>query len=76
MFIMKAEIIMACGFLFVFRATAIYGTPAMFIDLLNHQKFALTNFSSIRTGMKYLFKCIRMNNEDYIIFSAVPCKLK
>eukprot|EP00111_Clytia_hemisphaerica_P006347 TCONS_00018396-protein len=31
--------------------TAIYGTPAMFIDMLNHPSFPNINFGSMRTGI-------------------------
>lgn len=33
------------------KCTSIYGTPAMFIDMLNHTDFSSIDFSSIRTGI-------------------------
>ncbi|RCN46728.1 AMP-binding enzyme [Ancylostoma caninum] len=36
---------------FDFRCTALYGTPTMFIDLLNHPEFCNYNFNSIRSGI-------------------------
>lgn len=33
------------------KCTAIYGTPAMFIDMLNHPTFSNINFDSMRTGI-------------------------
>ncbi|XP_065648359.1 medium-chain acyl-CoA ligase ACSF2, mitochondrial-like isoform X1 [Hydra vulgaris] len=33
------------------KCTAIYGTPVMFIDMLNHPEFKNYNFSSLRTGI-------------------------
>jgi fatty-acyl-CoA synthase len=33
------------------RATSLYGVPTMFIAMLNHDNFAGTDFSSLRTGV-------------------------
>ncbi|MGH9335660.1 MAG: AMP-binding protein, partial [Vicinamibacteria bacterium] len=33
------------------RATSLYGVPTMFIAMLNHEDFAKTRFSSLRTGV-------------------------
>ena len=40
---------------FHFRCTSIYGTPTMFIDMLNDPDFDKFDFSCLRTGRERVF---------------------
>lgn len=35
----------------MFRCTAMYGTPTMYIDMLNHPEYKNFDYSSIRSGI-------------------------
>lgn len=54
------------------RCTALYGTPTMFIDMLNHPEYHLYNYDSIRSGFIAgapcpITLCRRLVNEMHMV---------
>ena len=60
---------------FCFRCTSLYGTPTMFIDILDSPKFSDYNVSSLHTGISFnlpLYQIATLGSVDLIV-PISPC---
>lgn len=58
-----------------FRCTALYGTPTMFIDILNHPYRPKTKIDSLSAGMSLFSPCFISYDRLAGIIAGSPCPI-